>query len=481
MFTRSMLAVSLAGLVCVAAKAATNTDAVAQERAIAPYEDAVVIARPLPPLPMPAHPFQNNQGYAGAHGDSYNSGTIPATGPLRGDMRVRAFRPERKPAYCSTQHFDTRGRVISVCVGRQTPSSLVLLDPEGLQVLAEYELPPMAGFYFRMDNQGRVVVPTGDMAIQTFAISEGEHGPGWQLVERRDVSSAVPPQLRGPMTIPLDLVADWEGNWWFSIFRPAAVGYITPGGEVRSHLFEGESIANGLAADPAGISFVTDQNLYAMRSGANGPEVTLRLPYEVGEDAARQSFGSGSGTTPVLFGENLIAFGDNADPRPNVLVYRLDAVSNEERLVCKVPVFKPGRSVLENSFIGYGNSLVIENNKGFRMEGSSAAAEPGFVRIDVRPDLSGCDIVWENYEVRAGTGAKLSLGSGLIYVHELLMGTEDAWYVTAIDFETGATVLRHFLGYGEDWDNALLTISISPDGLLTSGMYAGILGAKDSK
>ncbi len=39
----------------------------------------------------------------------------------------------------------------------------------------------------------------------------------------------------------------------------------------------------------------------------------------------------------------------------------------------------------------------------------------------------------------------------------------------------------HFLGYGEDWDNALLTVSISPDGLLTSGMYAGILGARDGE
>ncbi len=115
------------------------------------------------------------------------------------------------------------------------------------------------------------------------------------------------------------------------------------------------------------------------------------------------------------------------------------------------------------------------------MAGSSAGAEPGFVRIDVRSDLSGCDVVWENYEVRAGTGAKLSLGSGLIYVHELLLGTDDAWYVTAIDFETGKTVLRHFLGNGEDWDNALLTISISPDGLLTSGMYAGVLAARDAE
>lgn len=115
------------------------------------------------------------------------------------------------------------------------------------------------------------------------------------------------------------------------------------------------------------------------------------------------------------------------------------------------------------------------------MVGSSADAESGFVRIDVREDLSGCDIVWENYEVRAGTGAKLALGNGLIYVHELLLGTDDEWYITTIDFETGKTVWRHHLGSGVDWDNALLTISISPDGVLTSGMFAGILGARDKK
>ncbi len=456
-------------------------EATLQRRPVAEYEGAVATARPLPPLPKPAHPHQNNEGYAGAHGDSYNSGTIPAAGPLGRNLRIAAFRSDHKPAYCSTQHFDAKGRVISVCVGRKTPSKLVLLDPATMNVLAQHELPPMAGFYFRMDNQGRAVVPVGDMSIQIFEIAEGAEGPVWRRVERFDVSSAVPEEQRGPMTIPLDLVADWRGNWWFSILKPAAVGYITPDDQVYSHLFEGESIVNGLAADPGGVSFVTDKNLYRMRSGEKGPEITVHLPYEVGEEAAKQSFGSGSGTTPVLFGDSLIAFGDNADPRPNVLVYRLDEVPDEERLVCKVPVFKPGRSVLENSFIGYNHSLVIENNKGFKMAGSSAGAEPGFVRIDVRPDLSGCDIVWENYQVRAGTGAKLSLGSGLIYVHELLLGTDDAWYITALDFETGRTAWRHFLGYGEDWDNALLTISISPDGLLTSGMYSGILGARDTE
>lgn len=469
-----------------ALKAATGTlreDRVsrAPSRPVPDFEGAVATPKSLPPLPIPSHPFQNNASYAGAHGDSYNSGTLPVAGPLGKDLQVRAFRSGQRPAYCSVQHFDSRGRVITVCVGRKTPTRLLLLDPDSMEVLDQYELPPMAGFYFRMDQQHRVVVPAGDMSIQTFEIVEGADGPRWRRVQRRDISSAVPDALRGPMTFPLDLVADWHGNWWFSVLKPATVGYITPDGKVHSHLFEGETIVNGLASNPSGVHFVSDKYLYSMHVGENGPVVAGRIAYDVGEIAAGESFGTGSGTTPVLFGDNLIAFGDNADPRPNVLVYRLGDVADEERLVCKLPVFKPGRSVLENSFIGYGNSLVIENNKGFKMVGSSADAEPGLARIDVRDDLSGCDVVWENYSVRAGTGAKLALGNGLVYVHELLLGTDDEWYITAIDFQTGKLAWRHHLGSGEDWDNALLTISIGPDGMLTSGMFSGVLGARDKR
>jgi hypothetical protein len=454
-------------------------------------EGAVAEAKPLSPLPMPAHPYQDNRGYAGAHADSYNSGVIAASGPVGGELEVHAYRTEQKPGFCSTQHFDLKGRVISICVGMKQPGKLVLLSPDNLEVLAEEPLPPMAGFYFRLDQDGRVVVPAGDMSVRVYEVKEGNgEPPSWSLVKKYDVSSAVPTALTGPMTLPLDIVADWKGNWWFAILKPAAIGYVTPGGKVFTHLFEDESIANGLASDPDGVFFVSNKKLYGMRAGPGGPEIFLETPYETGAgdegpvgegmDTAQQ-LDTGSGTTPVLFGKKLIAFGDTADPRPNAIVYRLDDVPDDQRLVCKVPLFKPGRSVLENSFIGYGNSVVVENNKGFKMGGDSSLAEPGFVRFDVREDLSGCDIVWENYEVRAGTGAKLSTGSGLIYVHELLKGTKDDWYLTALDFRTGEVAWRHYLGKGQDWDNALLTMSIGPDGLLTSGLFAGIVGARDAK
>jgi hypothetical protein len=150
-------------------------------------------------------------------------------------------------------------------------------------------------------------------------------------------------------------------------------------------------------------------------------------------------------------------------------------------LVCKIPVFKPGKGSLENSFIGYDHSVVIENNKGLAVFGDSSNGESGITRVDIRRDLSGCDTVWENYTVRAGTGAKLSTETGLIYVHELLLDTGwvNAWYVTALDFESGEVAWRHYLGSGKQWDNAMLTMSIGPDGLLTSGTFGGLISIRD--
>jgi hypothetical protein len=218
-----------------------------------------------------------------------------------------------------------------------------------------------------------------------------------------------------------------------------------------------------------------------MRAGRDGPEVFFKLPYDAGGGV--NSLSQGSGTTPVLLGDKLIAFGDNASPQPNLLVYRLDDVPDEERLVCKLPLFKPGLGSLENSFIGYDHSIIIENNKRFDVFRDSSAAEPGIARIDVRRDLSGCDLVWENYEVRAGAGAKLSTNTGLIYTHELLRDTGwvNAWYLTALDYETGALAWRHYIGSGKQWDNAMLTLSIGPDGLLTSGAFSGVVALRDSR
>ncbi|MFR9754148.1 hypothetical protein ACL02S_24345, partial [Nocardia sp. 004] len=71
----------------------------------------------------------------------------------------------------------------------------------------------------------------------------------------------------------------------------------------------------------------------------------------------------GTGTTPTILPDGYVAITDNADPM-NVVVYRT-APEATQRQVCSVPVFEPGRSNTENSLIGAGRSLIVENNYGY--------------------------------------------------------------------------------------------------------------------
>jgi hypothetical protein len=116
--------------------------------------------KPLPVLPMPLHPFQDNRGMAGAHADSYNSGVVPFSGPTGNQVFTRSRMMSALFSGCSTQNFDPQGRLISVCVGLHK-GYLVLMNPDDLSVLAKTELPPMSGWYFRLDSQGRVWIPAG--------------------------------------------------------------------------------------------------------------------------------------------------------------------------------------------------------------------------------------------------------------------------------------------------------------------------------
>jgi len=433
---------------------------------------------------MPIHPYLNNRGYAGAHADSYNSGVQPGAGPLGMKPEVHSRMLSWELGACSTQAFDSKGRVISVAVGF-IKSRLVLLDPKDLNILAIEILPPFSGWYVRLDNQDRILIPTGDQSIRIYEIVENNKEPSFSLVRSYDLSKVLPEEGQDRfLSNPVDVVPDWNGNLWFAIFKPAIVGYVEPETKkIHSVSLSGEVLENGLCASRNGVFFVTDSHLYGMREqpGKDRPETFLRFEYERG--SGKKTISRGSGTTPVLFGGgNLVAFGDNADPRPNILVYRLDEVEDARRLVCKVPVFTPGKSALENSFIGYGYSLIVENNDGFSVFGDSAGGAPGLVRLDVREDLSGCDIVWQNDSVASGSGAKLSTGNGLIYQYSLERetGWVNSWYFTAVDFTSGELVWKIYAGSGKQWDNAMLTLSIGPTGLLTAGTVTGVASLADA-
>src|SRR5439155_743051 len=145
----------------------------------------------------------------------------------------------------------------------------------------------------------------------------------------------------------------------------------------------------GLFSDfSGGVFIVSDHAMYRFDAGAmREPVVTWRAEYDRGTRLKPGQVNFGSGTTPTLMGTSWVAITDNADPQMHVVVYWRAPSAPGPRLLCAVPVFAPGMGATENSLIGTGTSLLVENNYGYTGPASvngGATTEPGVSRIDVR-------------------------------------------------------------------------------------------------
>jgi hypothetical protein len=185
--------------------------------------------------------------------------------------------------------------------------------------------------------------------------------------------------------------------------------------------------------------------------------------------------------------DGYVAITDNAQPM-NVVVFRTAARLGPgvRRKVCEVPVFGRTTGATENSLIGANRSLIVENNYGYQDPfGTQAGAltTPGFARVDIRADGSGCRKVWTNTTDRAPTVVpKLSLATGLVYAYTRPPDSSGAqpWYWTALSFRTGKRVWRQLAGTGQMYDNNYAGIAIGPDRTAYLGtLLGGIVAIRD--
>jgi hypothetical protein len=170
---------------------------------------------------------------------------------------------------------------------------------------------------------------------------------------------------------------------------------------------------------------------------------------------------------------------DNADPI-NVVVYR----RGDGGEVCRAPVFAQGQSSTDNSLIVTDRSIVVENNHGYTGPASTQNGQStvgGVERVDVLPDGS-CRKVWHSGERAPTSVPKLSLAGGLVYVYtkEPREDGNDAWYLTAIDFDTGATVYKRLAGEGLGFNNNYAPITLAPDGDAYVGVLGGVVRLADA-
>jgi hypothetical protein len=281
----------------------------------------------------------------------------------------------------------------------------------------------------------------------------------------------------------VDALPDWDGLYWI-ITREGHIGTFNPDSE-QFHItsLPGEEVQNSVAVAEDGVYLVSDFALYRFEADAEGaPRFSYRIPYDRGSAKKPGAINQGSGTTPTLLPDGLVAISDNADAQVHVLVYHRLPDHEGERQICETPVFEPGHGFTENSLIGYERSLIIENNYGYDGPLGSGWTLPGITRVDVRSDFSGCDVVWTNPREGMTAVAKLSTETGLVYTYtrERTDSPEaEIWNFTGIDYFTGETAFDVHVGDGRELRNNYGPISLDTHGTAYVGVLSGIVSIAD--
>jgi hypothetical protein len=428
-------------------------------------------------------------GRSNLHNDAYQTDTYRWAGPRGRNMeRLSTFMGSE----CASVTFDRAGRIITVCVGLDGPK-LAMIDPITLDLLTVFPLPPRiptpaqggnpftdfsGGGYFYLDDRDRVVIPTTTRHIWVIGHTETETGPVFQLEADHDVSAAVPPTDGIISALP-----DWQGHIWY-VSGGGVIGIVHPSGAMRA-VAQGERIGNSFAVDETGgVYIVTDAAMYRFDYYAGWPLLSWREPYaNIGVRKPGQTQ-AGSGTTPTLLGREFVAITDNADPM-NVVVYRRARQVTGSRVVCTHPVFDAGAGATDQSLIGADRSIIVENNHGYTGPTSvmnGVTTTPGFQRVDIKHDRSGCETVWRNTtDAAPSVVPKLSLANGLVYTYTKPPdpSTTDSWYFTALDFRNGNVVYKRLAGTGLGFNNNFAPVSLGPDRTAYVGVLGGLVMLRD--
>src|SRR5829696_5292456 len=122
---------------------------------------------PIPPPRPPQNPHMAANPHNNIHNDPWMTDTYRIAGPRPGNL-VTAFGPHA-PSLCGSLTFDRRGRILSVCPSIGAAPTARLIDPDSLEVLAQYTMPSAptpagtpefqnfaGGGYFFLDEDGRI-------------------------------------------------------------------------------------------------------------------------------------------------------------------------------------------------------------------------------------------------------------------------------------------------------------------------------------
>jgi hypothetical protein len=449
-------------------------------------------AAPLPPTNAPENPYMAANPNSNIHDDTWMTDTYDRAGPVGRNLQTQqGLYP---PSLCGSLAFDTAGRIVSVCPSLVTPPVARIIDPKTLSVLGSYTMPSApdpagtkayqnftGGGYFFLDRQDRLWSATKTSHL--FVLAEQPGGTGFDKVADYDLTSVLTSDERVTSALP-----DFQGRIWFVSKKDGKVGILDPKTGKLAVMQLGEEVENSFAVDRNAVYIVSDKRMYRFSVRAGRPHVDWKVTYRNSGIVKPSQVDAGSGTTPTILRGGFVAITDNADPM-DVVVYRtaLKLKKGRHRVVCQVPVFGKGASATENSLLGTGRSLIVENNYGYQDPFSPSLTAnlttPGFARVDINKQGTGCRKVWTNTTDASPTVVpKLSTKTGLIYAydHQDDGSGSPAWMWTAIDYRTGANVFRTTASTNSlGGNNNYAGLAIGPDGTAYLGTLGGMEALRD--
>jgi len=487
--------------------------AISSEAELAAWIDPDFVPKPLLPTGEPQHPFMAPTDTGLMHAGSWESDVHPASGVFSDNPEMITRRVGGKAArQCATFTFISEGHPLILC-GGFTSFRLQLLDKDDLSLLANYDLPmrpstfeamvkkdpdiifsDTSSAYIYLDNEDRAVLADSKQRIRRIKPVKDKTGK-WAFTETDswDMKAYVPNDCyhfnnlnpTGECDSLTTVMPDYNGLIWW-VTRNGRIGSLNPeNGNVKAIQLPGEEIQNSFALDQSGAYIVSDHAQYHHRLVDGVPTEIWRLPYDRGTGRKIGSINQGSGTSPTLLGTDYVTFTDNADDRMAVIVARRgELAEGESRKICEVPIFPSGGSTTDNSMVAIGRSIIVENNHGYTnviTHEDYSSVTGGVVRVDIREDESGCDIIWESDLKVPSVVPKLSQANGIAYFYsfDLLDNGDRLWALVGLDFETGKEVLRIQTGTGQAYNNNWASIAIAPNGDTYVGTREGLLLLRD--
>jgi hypothetical protein len=443
-------------------------------------------ASAIPDPRPPQNPYLADNPANNIHNDTWMTDAYAIGGPRGRNLRTSLG--ALPASICGSLTFDRRGRIVTVCPSIGQPPRLRLIDPDSLALLAEYVLPNAptpagtqefqnfaGGGYFFLDQRDRVWSATKTNRLFVLALSDS--GRSFRKVADYDLTEAVVGDERITSALP-----DFRGRIWFVTKANGKVGVLnTRTGGIRV-MRTGEEIENSFTVDRNAIYIVSDKHMYRFSARRDGrPRVDWKVRYRNSGIVKPSQVNAGSGTTPTILPGGYVGITDNADPM-NVVVYRTaKRLRGARRIVCEEPVFERGASATENSLLGSGRSLIVENNYGYQNPfGPTAGAltQPGFVRVDLDRNGRGCRKVWSNTTERgASVVPKLSTKTQIVYAYTQDEG--QVWSWVGISARTGKTVFKERAGEGLQANNNYAGLALGRDGTAYLGTIGGIRALRD--